>query len=105
MYAVTLEVESGEAVEGLRLAAQVDHERSPSIERRVAFLLDQAKGYAQRRDFATTLTLLGTAEQDAPEDVRFRPAAHTLLRTVIERGRRTESAGAVRLAADIGLPV
>ncbi|WP_410669447.1 helix-turn-helix domain-containing protein [Amycolatopsis sp. cmx-4-68] len=105
MYAVTVEVESGEAVEGLRLAAQVDHERSPSIERRVAFLLDQAKGYAQRRDFATTLALLGTAEQDAPEDVRFRPAAHALLRTVIERGRRTESAEAVRLAADIGLPV
>ncbi|WP_072477566.1 helix-turn-helix domain-containing protein [Amycolatopsis australiensis] len=105
MYAVTVEVESGEAVEGLRLAAQVDHERSPSIERRVAFLLDQAKGYVQRRDFATTLALLGTAEQDAPEDVRFRPAAHALLRTVIERGRRTESAGAVRLAADIGLPV
>ncbi|GLY39617.1 transcriptional regulator [Amycolatopsis sp. NBRC 101858] len=105
MYAVTVEVESGEAVEGLRLAAQVDHERSPSIERRVAFLLDQAKGYAQRRDFATTLALLGTAEQDAPEDVRFRPAAHTLLRTVIERGRRTVSVEAVRLAADIGLPV
>jgi transcriptional regulator with XRE-family HTH domain len=105
MYAVTVEVESGEAVEGLRLAAQVNHERSPSIERRVAFLLDQAKGYAQRRDFVTTLELLGTAEQDAPEDVRFRPAAHTLLRTVIERGRRTESVGAVRLAAHIGLPV
>ncbi|WP_083255106.1 helix-turn-helix domain-containing protein [Amycolatopsis orientalis] len=43
MYAVSLEVESGEAVEGLRLAQNVDHDRSPSIERRVAFLLDQAK--------------------------------------------------------------
>lgn len=105
MYAVSIEVESGEAVEGLRLAEKINHDRSPSIERRVAFLLDQAKGYRQRRDFATTLSLLQTAEQDAPEDVRFRPAAHSLLRTVIERGRRTESAKALQLATQIGLPL
>ncbi|PFG49455.1 helix-turn-helix protein [Amycolatopsis sulphurea] len=105
MHAVTVEVESGEAVEGLRLAAKIDHESSPSIERRVAFLLDQAKAHVQRRDFATTLELLNSAEHEAPEDVRFRPAAHTLLTTVIERGRRNESAGAARLAAQVGLPV
>ncbi|MGV9368029.1 helix-turn-helix domain-containing protein [Amycolatopsis sp. NPDC003731] len=105
MYAVSIEVESGEAVEGLRLAAKIDHERSPSIERRVAFLLDQAKGYAQRREFAQTLALLTTAETDAPEDVRFRPAAHTLIRTVMERGRRTESAAASQFASRLGLPV
>jgi hypothetical protein len=43
MYAVTVEIEAGEVAEGLRLAEQIDHRRSPSIERRVAFLLDQAK--------------------------------------------------------------
>ncbi|WP_103343820.1 helix-turn-helix domain-containing protein [Amycolatopsis sp. CA-126428] len=105
MYAVSIEVESGEAVEGLRLAAHIDHERSLSIERRVAFLLDQAKGYAQRREFAQTLALLTTAETDAPEDVSFRPAAHSLIRTVMKRGRRTEAAGAVQLANRVGLPV
>ncbi len=104
MYAVSVEVESGEAVEGLRLASRIDHERSPSIERRVAFLLDQAKGYAQRRHFAQTLALLTAAEADAPEDVRFRPAAHTLIRTVLERGRRTESTAAAQLASRVGLP-
>ncbi|MEV6648680.1 helix-turn-helix transcriptional regulator [Amycolatopsis sp. NPDC051371] len=105
MYAVSIEVESGEAVEGLRLAAKIDHEQSPSIERRVAFLLDQAKGYAQRREFAQTLALLTAAETDAPEDVLFRPAAHTLIRTVMERGRRTDSAAAAQFANRIGLPV
>jgi transcriptional regulator with XRE-family HTH domain len=105
MYAVSIEVESGEAVEGLRLAAHIDHEQSPSIERRVAFLLDQAKGYAQRREFAQTLALLTTAETDAPEDVHFRPAAHSLIRTVMERGRRTEASAAVRFANRVGLPL
>ncbi|WP_370939299.1 helix-turn-helix domain-containing protein [Amycolatopsis sp. cg13] len=105
MYAVSIEVESGEAVEGLRLAAKIDHGQSPSIERRVAFLLDQAKGYAQRREFTQTLALLNAAEADAPEDIRFRPAAHTLIRTVMERGRRTESVAAAQFASRVDLPV
>jgi hypothetical protein len=105
MYAVSVEVESGEAVEGLRLAEKIDHDRSPSIERRVAFLLDQAKGFGQRRDFASALLLLTTAEREAPEDVRYRPAAHAVLRAVIERGRRSVSAEASRLAGRVGLPL
>jgi transcriptional regulator with XRE-family HTH domain len=105
MYAVSIEFESGEAVEGLRLAERVDHDRSPSIERRVAFLLDQAKGHEQRRDFASALTLLTAAEREAPEDMRYRPAAHTVLRTVAQRGRRHVAAEASQLAVRIGLPV
>ncbi|WP_242613136.1 helix-turn-helix domain-containing protein [Herbihabitans rhizosphaerae] len=104
MYAVSVEVESGEAVEGLRLAGTINQDRSPSIERRVAFLLDQAKGYGQRRDFPSALQILKAAEQDAPEDVRYRPAAHAVLRAVIERGRRSVSADAVRLATRVGMP-
>jgi hypothetical protein len=105
MYAVSVEVESGEAVEGLRLAERIDHDRSPSIERRVAFLIDQARGYQQRRDFATALTVLHAAEHEAPEDMQYRPAAHTVLRTVVQRGRRHVAAEASRLALRIGLPV
>ncbi|WP_344854104.1 hypothetical protein [Amycolatopsis ultiminotia] len=104
MYAVSIEVESGEAVEGLRLAAKVDHERSPSIERRVAFLLEQSKGYLQRREYKEALNLLEAAETDAQEDVRFRPAAHALVRSPMERGRRSEAHEAARLATRIGLP-
>jgi hypothetical protein len=105
MYAVSVEVESGEAVEGLRLAERIEHDRSPSIERRVAFLLEQAKGYQQRRDYATALLLLQAVETEAPEDMRHRPAAHDLLRTVAERGRRSVSLQASRLAARVGLPL
>ncbi|QWF82056.1 helix-turn-helix domain-containing protein [Amycolatopsis sp. CA-230715] len=104
MYAVSVEIESGEAVEGLRLAKKIDQGRSPSIERRVAFLLDQAKGHGQRRDYAAALQLLNTAENEAPEDIRHRPSAHAVLHTVMERGRRSTAAEAARLAGEIGLP-
>jgi hypothetical protein len=103
MYAVTVEIEAGEVVEGLRLAEQIDHRCSPSIERRVAFLLDQAKGYEQRRDYAAALVLLHTAEREAPEDIRHRPDAHTILRMVVKCGRRTVAAEATQLAARVGL--
>lgn len=105
MYAVSVEVESGEAVEGLRLAEHIEHDRSPSIERRVAFLIDQARGYQQRRDFASALTVLNAAEREAPEDMQYRPAAHAVLRTVVQRGRRRVAAEASRLALHLGLPV
>jgi transcriptional regulator with XRE-family HTH domain len=103
MYSVSVEVESGEAAEGLRLAERIEHDHAPSIERRVAFLLDQAKGYQQRRDYGSSVLLLQTALQEAPEDVRYRPAAHQLIRTAIERGRRSVSAEALRLATQVGL--
>jgi tetratricopeptide (TPR) repeat protein len=105
MYRVSVEMETGQATEGLRLAEQVNHDRSPSIERRVAFLLDQAKGHQQRRDYASALLLLGTAEREAPEDMQYRPSAHVILRSVIERGRRPVAAEAARLAGRIGLTV
>ena len=105
MYAVSVEAEAGEAAEALRLAERVDHDRSPSIERRVAFLLEEAKAYAQRREFASALVVLQTARREAPEDVAYRPAAHRVLQTVIERGRRSVAAEAAGLAEGVGLPI
>ncbi|MBV9013654.1 MAG: helix-turn-helix transcriptional regulator [Pseudonocardiales bacterium] len=105
MYAVSVEVEAGEAAEALRLAEQVDPDRSPSIERRVAFLIEQAKGYTQRRDYASALVLLQRVSREAPEDMAHRPAAHQLLRTVIHRGRRGVAAEAAQLADRFALPI
>ncbi|MGH3828364.1 MAG: helix-turn-helix domain-containing protein [Pseudonocardiaceae bacterium] len=105
MYAVSVEIEAGETAEALRLAEQVDHDRSPSIERRVAFLIEQAKGNTQRRDYASALVLLQAASREAPEDVAHRPAARQLLRTVIQRGRRGVATEAAQLAERVGLPI
>lgn len=105
MLAVSVAVESGDAAEAPRLAERVDHERSPSIERRVALLLDQAKGYGQRRDFAGALMAVAAAERLAPEDVRHRPAAHAVLHQLVQRDRRTVAGEAAGLAARVGVPV
>jgi transcriptional regulator with XRE-family HTH domain len=103
MYAVSVEVEAGETAEALRLAEQVEYDRSPSIERRVAFLIEQIKGYTQRRDYASALVLFHTVSREAPEDVAYRPAAHQLLRTVIQCGRRGVATEAAQLADRVGL--
>ncbi len=67
MHAVSIEVEACAAADGLRLAEQIDHDRSPSIQRRVAFLLDQAKGQVQRRDYGSALVMLSATEREAPK--------------------------------------
>ena len=69
----------------------------------MAFLLDQAKGYEQHRDYAAALLLLNTAEREAPEDIQHRPDAHTILRTVVKCGCRTVAAEATQLATRVGL--
>lgn len=104
MYAVSVELEAGEAAEGLRLAENIHHDRSPSIERRVAFLLDQARGHSQRRDYGSALALLHTASREAPEDVTHRPAARRILTTIIQRGRRGVATEAAQLAQRVGVP-
>ncbi|MEV0068856.1 MULTISPECIES: helix-turn-helix domain-containing protein [unclassified Amycolatopsis] len=104
MFAVSIEVESGEAVEGLRLAETIDHDRSPSVERRVAFLVDQAKGYTQRRDYSGALLMLQAAEAEAPEDIQYRPAVHGVLGTLTDRGRGSVARQAASLAKRAGLP-
>lgn len=103
MYAVSIEAEAGEAAEALRLAERVGYEQSPSIERRVAFLLEQAKSHEQRRDYASTLLLLRTAAREAPEDVAHRPTAQRLVHALVHRGRRAVSHEAALLAAEVGL--
>lgn len=105
MHAVSVEVEAGAAADGLRLAERIDHDRSPSIERRVAFLLDQAKGQVQRRDYGSALVMLSATEREAPEDLRHRPAAHQLLGTLVQRARRSVATEAARLATRVGAPL
>ncbi|GGU47116.1 helix-turn-helix domain-containing protein [Lentzea flava] len=105
MHAVSIEVEAGAAADGLRLAERIDHDRSPSIERRVAFLLDQAKGQVQRRDYGSALVMLSATEREAPEDLKHRPAAHRLLETLVQRARRSVATEAARLATRVGAPL
>lgn len=105
MHAVSIEVEAGETSEACHLAEEMEHERSPSIERRVAFLLEQARSHQQRKDYGSALVLLHSAEREAPEDVVYRPLAHEILRSVVQRASRTTAKEAVRLAGRLSVPV
>jgi transcriptional regulator with XRE-family HTH domain len=105
MYAVSIEVEAGEASEGLRLAERIDPEPHLSIERRVAFRLEQARGYTQRRDYSSALVLLQAASEEAPEDVQYRPVARTLLNAVVHRARGSVARQAARLSSRVGIAI
>jgi DNA-binding XRE family transcriptional regulator len=104
MYAVSIEILAGEATEADVIAASVSYEQSPSIERRMAFLIDQAQSHLQRRDYGGALVLLREGGQEAPEDLSHRPLARQLLSTVIQRAGRTISREAAALARQYGVP-
>lgn len=105
MHAVSVELEAGETSEANRIAEGVDYEHSPSIERRVAFLLDQARSHQRRRDYGTAFALLCGVEREAPEDVFHRPAARDILQTVVQRAHRTTANEAADLADRLAVPL
>lgn len=105
MHAVSVEVEAGETSQACHLGEELDYEQSPSIERRVAFLLEQARSHQQRGDHGSALVLLHTAEREAPEDVAYRPVAHEVLRGLIQRASRTTAKEAARMAQRLDMPL
>jgi transcriptional regulator with XRE-family HTH domain len=105
IFAVSVEVEAGDTSEGLRLAERVAPDPSLSIERRVAFHLEQAKGYNQRQDYAGALVMLQAASIEAPEDIRYRAAARKALHAVVQRGRGAIARQAAQLATQLGVPI
>lgn len=98
MHTVSIEVEAGEASQASQLAQTIEYERSPSIERRVAFLLEQARSFQRSKDYGSALVVLHSAEREAPEDVAYRPAAHDILNEVVQKAGRTTAKEAARLA-------
>jgi len=87
LHAVSIEMETGEASEALRIADDIDATGCPSIERRVTFALDLARCYDQRHDDAGVLLYLLSAEQESPEDLRYNLLARDLVRGLLRRAR------------------
>lgn len=103
LHEVSLEMEAGEATEALRLADRIDATRSPSVERRVTFMLELARCYDQRREDPAVLLHLLNAEREAPEDLRFNLLARDLVRGLVKRARPSYASEARDLAVRIGL--
>jgi transcriptional regulator with XRE-family HTH domain len=99
LHAVTLEMEAGEIAEAVRLAEKVDVSRSASVERRARFYLDLARCYDQRRSDFAVLAYLQLAERQSPEEVRYKPLARDLVRSLLRRARPSY-AGEIRALAE-----
>lgn len=52
-------------------------------ERKVNYFLDLTRAYAHTRQYQDAVRMLGQAERVAPEEVRCRPLAHDLLRSLL----------------------
>jgi transcriptional regulator with XRE-family HTH domain len=87
LHAFSIEMETGEVPEALRLADGIDITSCPSIERRATFCLDLARCYDQRHDDAGVILHLLAAEQESSEDMRYNPLARDLVRGLMRRAR------------------
>ena len=102
---VQVAAELGDGREVLRRAKSVEPTRLPShlVERRSHYLIDVARGHAQRADDPAALATLLEAEQLAPQEVRYNPIASELVMVILKRERRAATPGLRDLSARIGV--
>lgn len=105
IHGVQVAAELGNGHDAVRRSEAVDAERLPPSlnERRGQFLIDVTQGHVLLgSDGLATETLL-RAERIAPEEVRFNPTAHYLVRTMLDRERLSATPGLRGLAKRIGI--
>ena len=102
---VQVAAELGDGREVLRRAKSVEPTRLPShlVERRSHYLIDVARGHAQRADDPAALATLLEAERLAPQEVRYNPIASELVMVMLKRERRAATPGLRDLSARIGM--
>ncbi|MEU8701661.1 helix-turn-helix transcriptional regulator [Streptomyces sp. NPDC048680] len=103
LHALSVEMADGDALEGLRLADQVDISQIPSNERTFTFGMEVAACYDLRRDYAAVLVHLLELEQLAPEDLERSPLANALATSLVRQARPTYRRQAVALAERLHL--
>ncbi|WP_331759928.1 helix-turn-helix transcriptional regulator [Streptomyces anulatus] len=89
LHALSVEMTAGDAVEGLRLADEIDVSSLPSRERQFTFGLEVARCYDLRRDDAAVLVHLLDLEELAPEDLERSPLGRQLVVDLMHRARPT----------------
>jgi transcriptional regulator with XRE-family HTH domain len=103
LHAMSLEMETGEAVQALRVADDIDPSGLPSLERQTTFALEVARCYEQRRDDTGVLVHLTNAESTGPEDMRYNVMARELVQGLLKRARPTYAPQVRALAERVGL--
>lgn len=100
---VMVALESGDAVEALRIADTVEVDEMPTPWRRARFLIDVAHAHVLRRDDGTAVAVLLEAERHGPEVVRYSLLARDLVRVCLGRERRSRTPGLRGLAERTGV--
>jgi hypothetical protein len=91
VHAMSLEMETGEAGEALRLADDIDASSLPSLERRTTIALEVACCYEQRCDDPGVLVHLTNAESTGPEEMRYNVMARELVQGLLKRAVQPSS--------------
>jgi transcriptional regulator with XRE-family HTH domain len=103
LHAMSVEMETGEAGESLRIADTIDVSQSPSLERQTTFALETARCYEQRKDDPGVFLHLVSAESSGPEDMRYNTLARDLVQGLLKRARPTYAPQVRALAERIEL--
>lgn len=103
LHNVSIEMESGDASEALRLADDVDPSGVPSLERSFTFSLEVARCYDLRREDAAALLELLELEKLAPEDLARAPLAREIVLGLGRRARPMHARQAEGLAERLGV--
>jgi transcriptional regulator with XRE-family HTH domain len=103
LHGMSIEMETGETAEALRLADEIDASTLPSRERQTTFALEVARCYAQRRDDPGVLLHLLSAEASGPEDMRYNNLARELVQGLLRRARPTYAPQVRAMAERIGM--
>jgi transcriptional regulator with XRE-family HTH domain len=93
--------DAAQAVYRHEKAVRGDEWRRLPAEHRAAHLIDAARAYLQTGDLTAAGRALADADTIAPDEVRCRPAARTLIAELAHSGRA--AAGVARLATLVGL--
>jgi hypothetical protein len=102
VHRVSAAVALGDGGAAVHHAKSVHPAQLPVLERRAQYLVDVARGYGQWSKDDQALRALLTAEQLAPEEVRYQPAARTLVTHLLQRERAGPDADLRALAERVG---
>jgi hypothetical protein len=102
VHRVSAAVALGDGGAVVQHAKRVHPAQLPVLERRAQYLVDVARGYCQWSKDDQALRALLTAEQLAPEEVRYQPAARSLVTHLLQRERAGRNADLRALAERVG---
>jgi transcriptional regulator with XRE-family HTH domain len=102
VHRVSAAVTIGDGGAALQHATAVHPVQLPVLERRAQYLVDVARGHGQAGGDDQALRALLTAEQLAPEEVRYQPAARALVAELLHRERAGRKPELRALAERVG---